>query len=142
MTRPVPLTRDEANAFIVAHHRHHGRVTGHRFIVGAERDGVLVGCAVAGRAVARALDQKRTVEINRVATDGTRNTCSLLYGTCARVARDLGFRCCFTYQFGHPPVQEGRPGSLYTGTRIRQASEVNAETISRADILATRAGLA
>lgn len=45
-----PMTRDQANAYIVAHHRHHGRVAGHRFIVGAELGGVLSAVACAGKA--------------------------------------------------------------------------------------------
>jgi hypothetical protein len=94
---PVPLTRDEANAFIRAHHRHHPRVTGHRYIVGAESAGQLRGVAVAGRPRARRIDQKRALEVTRLATDGFRNACSFLYGICGRVARDLGFLCCFTY---------------------------------------------
>lgn len=91
-----PMTRDQANAFILAHHRHHGRVSGHRFIVGAEDDGQVVGVAVAGRPRARMVDQYRHVEVSRLCTVGAENACSFLYARAARVARELGFASVFT----------------------------------------------
>lgn len=91
-----PMTRSEANAYIVAHHRHHGRVTGHRYIIGAERDGLLVGVAVAGRPRARRIDQYRHLEISRLCTAGSENVCSFLYAKAARIARELGFASVFT----------------------------------------------
>lgn len=81
----------EANAFVATLHRHHKPVRGHRWSVGAEKDGALVGVAICGRPVARATDQKHVAEILRCCTDGTSNACSFLYGVCARVAKDLGF---------------------------------------------------
>lgn len=92
----LPLTRDQANAYIVEHHRHHGRVTGHRFIVGARLDGALVGVAVAGRPRARRIDQYEHVEVSRLCTAGEPNVCSFLYSRCARIAREQGFRSIFT----------------------------------------------
>ncbi len=92
----VPMTRDEANAFIVAHHRHHGRVSGHRFIVGAAWDGVLLGVAVAGRPRARRINQYQQLEVNRLCASGERNVCSFLYSRVSRVARELGFLAVFT----------------------------------------------
>ena len=38
-----------------------------------------------------------TVEITRLATDGTRNACSALYGACCREARRRGYRRVVTY---------------------------------------------
>lgn len=92
----VALTRDQANAHIVEHHRHHGRVTGHRFIVGAEVDGKLVGVAVVGRPRARLINQYKFVEVSRLCADGERNVCSFLYSRCSRIAKELGFRGVFT----------------------------------------------
>ena len=92
----MPLTRDQANAHIRAHHRHHGPVSGHRFIVGATRKGELVGVAVAGRPRARLIDQYRHVEVNRLCSDGAPNVCSFLYSRCARIAREQGFASIFT----------------------------------------------
>jgi hypothetical protein len=91
-----PMTRDEANAYIVEHHRHHGRVTGHRFIVGAEFDGKLVGVAVGGRPRARMIGQYRHVEVSRLCSAGERNVCSFLYSRCSRIAREMGFASIFT----------------------------------------------
>lgn len=91
-----PMTRDQANAYIVEHHRHHGRVTGHRFIVGAELSGELVGVAVGGRPRARMVEQYRHVEVSRLCSAGARNVCSFLYSRCARIAREMGFASIFT----------------------------------------------
>lgn len=92
----VPLTRDQANAFIVANHRHHGRVSGHRFIVGARLGEALVGVAVAGRPRARLIDQYRHCEVSRLCSDGARNVCSFLYSRASRIAREQGFESVFT----------------------------------------------
>src|ERR1700757_273133 len=43
------------------------------------------------------LDDRGTLEVNRVCTDGMRNACSFLYGCCKRVARDLGYSQLITY---------------------------------------------
>lgn len=94
--RPCPLTRDQANAYIIAHHRHHPRATGHRFIVGAVRGEALVGVAVAGRPRARLIDQYKHVEVSRLCTAGSENACSFLYSRCSRIARELGFESIFT----------------------------------------------
>ena len=90
------MTRDQANAYIVEHHRHHGRVTGHRFIIGAEKAGELVGVAIGGRPRARMVEQYRHVEVSRLCSAGARNVCSFLYSRCSRVAREMGFRSVFT----------------------------------------------
>jgi hypothetical protein len=93
---PIPMTRDQANAWIGRHHRHHGRVTGHRFIVGAVLSGELVGVAVAGRPRARRIDQYKHLEVSRLCSAGDRNVCSFLYAKVARVALELGFESAFT----------------------------------------------
>ncbi len=93
---PVPMTRDQANAWIVAHHRHHGRVWGHRFIVGASRGGVLAGVMVAGRPRARLIPQYEHVEVTRLCADGSKNVCSFLYSRAARISRESGFASVFT----------------------------------------------
>ncbi len=94
----VPVTREQANAWIEAHHRHLGRVVGDVIRVGLTRDGVMVGVAVAGRPVARMLDDGATLEVTRVAVvDGVPHGCSLLYGALARAARALGYWRIVTY---------------------------------------------
>jgi hypothetical protein len=93
----VPCALDEANAFVRQHHRHHPPVVGHKFCMAVSVDGVVVGVAIVGRPVARLLDDGWTLEVTRVATDGTKNACSALYGAAWRAARALGYRKLITY---------------------------------------------
>jgi hypothetical protein len=86
----VHLELAQANAFVVRHHRHHGRIQGHRFSIGAMHDGRLVGVAVVGRPLGGQC-QDRWVEVTRLCTDGTPNAALLLYGACARAATALGY---------------------------------------------------
>lgn len=82
----------EANAFVAQHHRHHKPVVGHVFSIGVALESVIVGIAIVGRPVARGRDDGVTAEITRLATDGTKNACSFLYGASARAAFALGFK--------------------------------------------------
>jgi hypothetical protein len=93
----VPLTLAEANAFVARRHRHHGPVVGHKFSIGVGRNGEIVGVAIVGRPVSRALDTGWTLEVTRCCTDGTRNAASALYGACRRAAFALGYRTLITY---------------------------------------------
>lgn len=93
----VPITLRVANDFVALHHRHNKRTAGHKFSVGLQCDGCLVGVAIAGRPVARALDDGLTLEVNRTCTDGTRNANSMLYGAVWRAARAMGYLRCVTY---------------------------------------------
>lgn len=92
-----PITQAEAFAFVAQHHRHHKPPAGSVFQVAVEVEGKVVGVAIAGRPVARMLDDGWTIEVIRVATDGTPNACSALYGACWRAARALGYRRAVTY---------------------------------------------
>lgn len=93
----VPVDLDEANAFVAEHHRHHGRVRGHKFSLGAAAAGRIVGVAIVGRPVARERQDGWTLEITRLCTDGTRNACSFLYGAACRAVFALGYRRLGTY---------------------------------------------
>ena len=94
----VPLSLGEANAFVGRVHRHHPPTVGGKFAVGvANEAGEIVGVGIAGRPVARHLDDGWTVEVNRVATDGARNACSMIYGALWRAAKALGYRKAVTY---------------------------------------------
>lgn len=100
----VPLPLDEANAFVIQHHRHHKPTVGHKFSIGvADEDGVIRGVAIVGRPVARMLDNGLTLEVNRVATDGCPNACSALYGAAWRAAKALGYRRLITYVLKSEP---------------------------------------
>lgn len=92
-----PITFSEACEFVKEHHRHHIAPIGHKFAVGVN-DGIkVVGVLIAGRPVARYLDDGYTLEVTRCCTDGTKNACSILYATAWRVARALGYKQLITY---------------------------------------------
>jgi hypothetical protein len=95
--RLVHVELAEANAFVDSLHRHHKKVVGHKFSLGAMENERLVGVAIVGRPVARRRDDGVTLEVTRLCTDGTRNACSFLYGACARAAFALGYERIGTY---------------------------------------------
>lgn len=97
------LSLKEANDFVLALHRHHPPVVGHKFSIGCETAGIdggrpiLVGVVIVGRPVSRHRDDGMTLEVTRLCTDGTKNACSFLYGKAARAAFALGYRRIGTY---------------------------------------------
>lgn len=93
----VPLTLREARAFVAKVHRHHRPPQGGLFALAASDGRNIVAVAIVGRPVARALDDGWTAEVTRLASDGTRNACSLLYAASWRAARALGWRKLITY---------------------------------------------
>lgn len=133
MIEIVPITLRDACDFIDRTHRHHRAPRGWRWGAGAERDGVLVGVAVAGRPVARSLDDGRTVEILRLASidsgAGVHRgaACSMLYGAMRRAAWALGYRRILTYTL------EQEPGvSLRAAGFVRTAASAGGGSWSRA----------
>lgn len=98
-----PLTLREANAYVAIHHRHNKPVVGHRYSIGCFDGERMCGVAIVGHPVARRLDDGLTVEIYRVCTDGTYNACSMLYGACARIAREMGYKRIITYTLVSEP---------------------------------------
>ncbi len=110
-----PLTLKEANEFVRRVHRHHKPTVGGKFAIGvADADGEVRGVAIVGRPVSRHLDDGWTVEVNRVATDGSRNACSMLYGAAWRAARAMGYRRAVTYTL----PQEGGTSLRAAGWRL------------------------
>lgn len=99
----TPITLTEANEFVNQHHRHHKPVTGAKFCIAVSDDEGVRGVAIIGRPVARALDDGWTLEVNRVATDGASNACSMLYGAAWRAARAMGYRKLITYTLATEP---------------------------------------
>jgi hypothetical protein len=118
------LGLEEANAFVREHHRHHKPVIGHLFSIGAALEGKIVGVAIVGRPVARARDDGVTAEVTRLATDGTRNACSFLYGACVRAAFALGFKRIGTY------ILASEPGTSLIAAGWRQIAEVRGRSWS------------
>ena len=92
-----PCSLVEANAFILKNHRHHDKVSGHKFNISVWDGDKVVGVACVGRPLARMLDDNRTLEVTRLCTDGTYNACSILYARCAKIAKDMGYEKIITY---------------------------------------------
>ena len=92
-----PITFKFACDFINKNHRHHKATVGCKFCIGLYKNEKIIGVAVCGRPVSRVLDDGRTCEINRLCTDGTRNACSMLYGACCRIAKEMGYKKVITY---------------------------------------------
>lgn len=92
-----PITFRQACDFVSEHHRHHKPTVGCKFCVGLYDEDKLVGVAICGRPVGRKLDDGLTCEVNRLCTDGTYNACSMLYGACCRVAKEMGYKKIITY---------------------------------------------
>ena len=92
-----PLDLKAANAYVLNNHRHNGKVLVHRFSIGCYEGDRLCGVAICGNPSARKLDDGQTIEVKRVCTDGTKNACSILYGRCARIAKEMGYGRIITY---------------------------------------------
>ena len=98
MLTVTPIDFAEANAFVAQYHRHHKPMPGCKFCIAvSDADSKVRGVAMIGRPVARGNDNGWTLEVNRVATDGARNACSMLYGAAWRAAKALGYRRLITY---------------------------------------------
>lgn len=90
--RVAPVTLRAANAYVAQHHRHHPPTQGHKFSLSVvDEGGALRGVAIAGRPVARHLDDGLHLEVLRVCTDGAPNACSMLYGAMRRAAVAMGY---------------------------------------------------
>ncbi|AKN75084.1 hypothetical protein QR97_02170 [Streptomyces sp. PBH53] len=110
----VPVRQRDAKEFVAQWHRHHRPPPGAVFAVGAaDQHGVLRAVAIVGRPVARHLDDGRTLEVTRTATDGVRNANSLLYGAAWRAAKALGYTRLITY------TQDGESGASLRGAGWR-----------------------
>jgi hypothetical protein len=101
----IPMTLKDANAYVLEKHRHHKPSVGHKFSIGLFIGNNLVGVAICGRPVARGSDDGLTLEVSRLCTDGTANACSKLYGACARIAKEMGYKKIQTY------VLQSEPGT-------------------------------
>lgn len=100
----VPIYITDARELVTRWHRHHeAPVSGLFAVAVADEESTLHGVAIVGRPVARGASDGWTVEVIRVATDGTPNACSMLYGACWRAARALGWRKLITYTLDSEP---------------------------------------
>jgi len=114
----VPVTFRQAREFVAAHHRHHGPPQGMKFAIGvATADSVLAGVVIAGRPVARHLDDGFTIEVTRTCTRGAANACSVLYSAAWQAARAMGYRRAITY------TQAGETGASLRAAGWRPAAD-------------------
>ena len=124
----VPLTISEAKVFIDREHRHHRAPVGGNFAIGAARDGEVVGAVVVGRPVSRVLAQDDyTAEVTRLASDGSRNVCSLLYAAAWRAARAMGYRRLITYTL------DTEPGTSLRAVGFREVGRTKGGSWDRPD---------
>lgn len=122
--RVAPIDLGSANLFVERHHRHHGKVVGHKFSLAALLSDEIVGVCIVGRPVARMRDDGWTLEVTRLCTDGTRNACSFLYGAAARATFSLGYRRIGTY------ILASEPGSSLSAAGWRLIGEVKGRSWS------------
>lgn len=101
--RIVASTITRARAFVAEHHRHLGAPVSGLFAVGLACGDDLVGVAIVGRPVARALQVDGTAEITRLCTLGDRNACSMLLAACRRGSSALGYSKLITYTLASEP---------------------------------------
>jgi len=122
----IPCHLRQANAYVAAFHRHHGRVVGHYYSLAViDSTGLVRGVAIVGRPVTRgAAAAGLTAEVSRVATDGCPNACSALYGAAWRVARAMGYRRLITY------VLDNEPGTSLRAAGWRFAAAVKGKSWS------------
>ena len=117
----VPLTLRKANEFVSDNHRHNKAVRGAKFSIGAMHNGKLVGVAIAGRPIARRLDDGYTIEVNRtcILSDAPKGTNSFLYSRCWKAARAMGYRKIITYTL------QSESGASLRGAGFTIAAEVD-----------------
>lgn len=93
-----PITYSEAAHFIDRHHSHNVPSRGQKFSIAVNDGSKVVGVAMAGRPIARHLDDGYTCEVTRVCImGGYKNACSMLYAACWRAARAMGYRRAISY---------------------------------------------
>jgi len=92
-----PCTLAQANEFVARHHRHHKPTPVAKFCISAVDDSRVVGVVIVGLPKARMAMDGWTLEVTRLASDGTKNACSLLYGAARRACLALGYSRILTY---------------------------------------------
>ena len=121
----VPVSFREVKEYVNKNHRHHKSPQGHKFSVGVEHDGVMVGVGICGRPVSRHLDDGVTLEITRVCSDGTKNVCSKIYSSLVRAGKSLGYTRFITYTL------ETETGSSLRSCGFEKTHETKGESWNR-----------
>ena len=121
-TRLRPVTLTEARRFVAEHHRHNRPPQGWLFGVGLSNGtDALAGVAIAGRPLARMLQDGKTVEITRVCTVGQKNANSQMYGAICRAAAALGYERAITYTL------QSESGSSLRAAGFQPVAEINGD---------------
>lgn len=115
-----PISIQAAKQYIARWHRHHEPCKSALWAVACGVTGELEprGVAVFGRPKARMIQNGVTGEIVRVATDGTPNACSFLYGLIRRIAGIMGYTRVPTYTL------KTESGSSLRGAAAIEAADV------------------
>lgn len=95
----APISIKEALEFVRRNHRHCSAPQGHKFSIGLmSGDGQRIGVAIASVPKARALNDGRTLELNRICCDPVyRHAASKLCGATVRVGKEMGYKRFVTY---------------------------------------------
>ncbi len=99
----VTVEQRDAKDFIRKWHRHNPPPAGWKFGFGIANGADLIGVCWVGRPVARMLDHKTIIEVNRLCVRDdlpkalTWNACSQMYGEAARNAQAMGYQKIITY---------------------------------------------
>jgi hypothetical protein len=114
----INLSLADANAFVAEHHRHSKKVQGHKFSIGCVVENILVGVAIAGRPVARKLDDGLTLEVTRlcVLDDAPLNVPSFLYRRVWKIWAAMGGERLITY------ILESEKGYSLKGAGFKQVA--------------------
>lgn len=131
VSRLAPITLRAASAFVDSTHRHHRAPRGGFAAISVISEGAVRAVAIYGRPVARRLQDGWTAEVLRVASDGHKNACSMLYGACWRSWRARGGGRMVTYTLdsesgaslrgaGWSPTVGSSGGSWSRGDRPRE----------------------
>lgn len=119
----VPIAMVTANAVVRDWHRHNRPVICGLFAIGAQFDFRIVGVAIVGRPLARALEDGFTAEVRRTCCipEAPKNTNSFLYAACWRAWRAMGGRRLVTYNL------ETESGASLRGAGWKVVAEVRAK---------------
>jgi len=119
------ISADAARRFIARHHAHCDAPVTWRFHTSVLNGGTLVGVAMVGNPVARGLNGRGIVEVNRLCIrrdipSALRwNAASMLYGWCAREAERRGWAKIITYTRADEPGTSLEAAGWVREARIR-----------------------
>jgi hypothetical protein len=119
-----PIIFRDASKYVREYHRHSAPARGCKFAISITDGEKLRGVATCGRPC-RLLQDGVTAEITRVCTDGVRNGCTLLYATCIKILRLMGYRRIVTY------TRADETGHTLKLSGFKAVARVRAEQYSR-----------